>query len=81
MAVPGCRSLHHSRGALCGSRAHRPVLSAAPPQNPLPYPHTLMSQYAKTAHAAYPRHELRKLETPDFMVAAADKSDWNSHFP
>ena len=40
-----------------------------------------MSQYAKTAHAAYPRHELRKLETPDFMVAAANKPDWNSHFP
>ena len=57
------------------------MLSAAPPQNPLPYPHTLMSQYAKTAHAAYPRHELRKLETPDFMVAAANKPDWNSHFP
>ena len=54
------------------------MLSAAPPQNPLPYPHTLIGQYAKTAHAAYP---LRKLETPDFMVAAADKPDLNWHFP
>lgn len=55
-------------------------LSPAPPQNPLPYPHTLMRQYAKIAHAAFPRHELRKLDSPDFLVAAANKTDWNNHF-
>ncbi|PRW56949.1 putative chlorophyll(ide) b reductase chloroplastic isoform B [Chlorella sorokiniana] len=47
------------------------LLEGATPRNkqaPLLYSHTLMHQYAKTAHAAYPRHELRKLESPDFMV-------------
>jgi hypothetical protein len=56
------------------------LISSAPPQASYSYP-TLSRVYCADVASRYPRHELRKLDTPCLLLAAQDKTDWKNHFP
>jgi hypothetical protein len=55
------------------------LISSTPAQSRAPRP--LLDLYKADVDARYPRTELRKLERCDLLLAAANKNDWNHHFP
>ena len=54
------------------------LATTAPPQSRPPP--SLLAQYTADTAARYPRSELRKLDVPCLLCAAANRADWHAHF-
>ena len=78
-AWSGCGGALRMRSSMCNAHSSRQAAKCGEHPNTHP-PLSLMACYRSEIAARITRAELRKLDRPCLLLAAADKPAWNSRF-